>query len=119
MLLQRSSLKKTVELNNCFNTASGRCCCNKSKPSASESTSIVVSIPQAVGAVATLKLIKKASFLYSFNTASGRCCCNVNEYGIQLKKENVSIPQAVGAVATVPNHSDMEVSVIRFQYRKR
>ena len=62
----------------------------------------MVSIPQAVGAVATL-YEKRSKYFHrtGFNTASGRCCCNRRE---ELKKARafcaVSIPQAVGAVAT-------------------
>ena len=38
---------------------------------------IVVSIPQAVGTVATLDKDEQDVLLASFNTASGRYCCNV------------------------------------------
>ena len=61
-----------------FNTASGRCCCNKKKS------------------------CKGNEPLQGFNTASGRCCCNGaedTEY-IRAVTRKVSIPQAVGAVAT-------------------
>ena len=90
----------------CFNTASGKCCCNSmpatttvpftvvSIPQAVSavatfiSTFIVVSdvvnvsIPQAVSAVATKAAATKASAKVGFNTASGKCCC---------KKENKAI----------------------------
>ena len=60
-----------------------------------------VSIPQAVGAVATNKLIKYcAGKIVGFNTASGRCCCNQRGENYEQEIKSVSIPQAVGAVAT-------------------
>ena len=60
----------------CFNTAGGRCCCNIAIVY-SHIAELTVSIPQAVGVVATgiFPLIR-----YSY--------------------EEVSIPQAVGVVAT-------------------
>ena len=77
-----------------FNTASGRCCCTQStivRPK----HHLEVSIPQAVGAVATLK---KRLLL--------------------VLHQVVSIPQAVGAVAT-EDVLDILEDVQRFQYRKR
>ena len=58
-----------------FNTASGRCCCNLKVISMNQLWQ--VSIPQAVGTVATIKAAKEL-----------------------LQKQRVSIPQAVGTVAT-------------------
>ena len=55
-----------------------------------------VSIPQAVGAVATLYFfINIVRRQVRFNTASGRCCCNEHSYALE-------IPEGV-----------------EFQYRKR
>ena len=62
----------------CFNTASGRHCCNVVGKYVGENTAKLVSIPQAVGTVATAQG-KDAWYwmrLASFNTASGRHCCN-------------------------------------------
>ena len=63
----------------------------------------MVSIPQAVGVVATC-LVKKEEilFLMCFNTASGRCCCNNSSIYTSTAERAfcVSIPQAVGVVAT-------------------
>ena len=64
---------------NSFNTASGRCCCNSSYADFIESVFVSVSIPQAVGAVATAVVL--GAFYQpnenSFNTASGRYCCSI------------------------------------------
>ena len=61
-----------------------------------------VSIPQAVGAVATDadSAEDREQFKRCFNTASGRCCCNKQDSSIAKTASLVSIPQAVGAVAT-------------------
>ena len=79
-----------------FNTASGRHCCNEARAERLEAM-MAVSIPQAVGTVAT-ELHLVANYLNkiaSFNTASGRHCCN--EYNETIK----------GKV------------IVLFQYRKR
>ena len=61
----------------CFNTASGRYCCNKSDP------------------------LHNINSIESFNTASGRYCCNLERrLSYFLCCYAVSIPQAVGTVAT-------------------
>ena len=64
---------------------------------------ILVSIPQAVGTVATVKnfpFVLRGSFR-GFNTASGRYCCNAARTSlVRLLIQKVSIPQAVGTVAT-------------------
>ena len=78
MLLQHDIYLAYVQSTlTCFNTASGRCCCNVDNGEI-VSLSGFVSIPQAVGAVATRDLesgmIKN---VLGFNTASGRCCCNM------------------------------------------
>ena len=39
-----------------------------------------VSIPQAVGAVATVNKKMIVAGMECFNTASGRCCCNGDEH---------------------------------------
>ena len=107
-----------------FNTASGRCCCNVRIFNKETDGLVVVSIPQAVGAVATDYLCDWPSFrqfqyrkrqvllqlllaprwsgaIYAcFNTASGRCCCNRRIRLRLWRAQRVSIPQAVGAVAT-------------------
>ena len=61
-----------------FNTASGRCCCNMTAKSHMLLCS-KVSIPQAVGAVATILgfAVYIELCMVGFNTASGRCCCNL------------------------------------------
>ena len=62
-----------------------------------------VSIPQAVGTVATDLFIPGMQLRDErFNTASGRYCCN-NATNLEVGKTSdgyVSIPQAVGTVAT-------------------
>ena len=63
---------------------------------------IRVSIPQAVGTVATILILAglESNQWTCFNTASGRHCCN-DEYGnMVVPFVQVSIPQAVGTVAT-------------------
>ena len=67
-----------------FNTASGRYCCNFSSNLHKNFVILSVSIPQAVGTVATIIEalmcdIKKDRF----NTASGRYCCNA---GLDMPK---------------------------------
>ena len=81
-----------------------------------------VSIPQAVGAVATINILNIVRIVYCFNTASGRCCCNglVDAAIDELKMiPVVSIPQAVGAVATEHGTDFMKWLNEKFQYRKR
>ena len=60
-----------------FNTASGRYCCNGGNGQGGV-MSKTVSIPQAVGTVATQRedLSPMGIDFVSFNTASGRYCCN-------------------------------------------
>ena len=53
MLLQQAADLSYKELLLGFNTASGRCCCNRAKFNANVEMIIFVSIPQAVGVVAT------------------------------------------------------------------
>ena len=71
-----------------FNTASGKYCCNLN--SGHSSLLIwIVSIPQAVSTVATIRMVNvMKSFTPSFNTASGKYCCNfmkwLNEKGATL-----------------------------------
>ena len=59
-----------------FNTASGRHCCNFDVME--HGTDFMkVSIPQAVGTVATLlDVLFNQEVYHGFNTASGRHCCN-------------------------------------------
>ena len=64
----------------CFNTASGRCCCNYE----------------------TLKMTLNPFFKVGFNTASGKCCCNSSASRPCRYRAQVSIPQAVSAVASSP-----------------
>ena len=77
-----------------------------------------VSIPQAVGVVATKdgygEDIKSATLC--FNTAGGRCCCNATAVlGGATVYVAVSIPQAVGVVATPYNqHKHSRYSIHRF-----
>ena len=85
----------------CFNTASGKHCCNVvTQPQ--QSTGLWVSIPQAVSTVATGNKITEDEYTYEcFNTASGKHCCNCRQlhYGNRYRLL-VSIPQAVSTVAT-------------------
>ena len=65
------------------------------------STFSIVSIPQAVGTVATFKSDNVEPIFKGFNTASGRYCCNlIMTHADILELLLVSIPQAVGTVAT-------------------
>ena len=64
----------------------------------------IVSIPQAVGTVATTiaKEVIAMNKVIGFNTASGRYCCNNRVFTELIYLFLVvSIPQAVGTVATV------------------
>ena len=61
-----------------FNTASGRCCCNVTNFVMIAYKTTIVSIPQAVGVVATVWWV------------------------LQSENKTVSIPQAVGVVAWLP-----------------
>ena len=73
---QALTMKKA---NTCFNTAGGRCCCNNVKVlDTFMEGDCVVSIPQAVGVVATAPAV----------------------IGMIIDSAKVSIPQAVGVVAT-------------------
>ena len=118
-----ATLKRTLicaENIPCFNTASGRCCCNgkdyenlylgfdefqyrkrqallqlKMKLVLIIIEKTLVSIPQAVGTVATSANVQPSSVSYS-----------------------VSIPQAVGTVAT-SIHQYQQHLYFQFQYRKR
>ena len=94
-----SELEK--KMNDGFNTASGRYCCNKNIWVVGNVNG-EVSIPQAVGTVATVLAGEKKFELISgsFNTASGRYCCNLTTESRRKNALNVSIPQAVGTVAT-------------------
>ena len=77
---QALTMKKA---NTCFNTAGGRCCCNNVKVlDTFMEGDCVVSIPQAVGVVATnlMAIVVLLQVRQSFNTASGRCCCNPGDY---------------------------------------
>ena len=85
-----------------FNTASGKCCCNFS-----EAVSVplfdVVSIPQAVSAVATRNKYIESIFIFSTvsipQAVSAVATDNMLK-GIHSMRRKVSIPQAVSAVAT-------------------
>ena len=80
-----SSLHSSAASHPSSHTASGRYCCNLRMVRCNGG--IHVSIPQAVGTVAT-KYVKRKSIvktLYCFNTASGRYCCN-NSSGSRLKR---------------------------------
>ena len=84
-----------------FNTASGKRCCNGLVDAAIDELKMIVSIPQAVSAVATLNILTLRTCLYSrFNTASGKRCCNLYQLPLTNDFLMVSIPQAVSAVAT-------------------
>ena len=84
-----------------FNTASGRCCCN-SIFDVDGVEIFKVSIPQAVGAVATDQLffsvgnqLRKVSIPQAVGAVATFIVIDSFNKG-----DNVSIPQAVGAVAT-------------------
>ena len=66
----------------CFNTASGKRCCNLIREIKAEEVSAEVSIPQVVSAVAThwLLLVLLALSVASFNTVNGKYCCNVYKH---------------------------------------
>ena len=83
----------------CFNTASGRCCCNTRKSSRLRDP--WVSIPQAVGAVATLQNHDNyhENDFVSIPQAVGAVATFSRSRNYRNTR-NVSIPQAVGAVAT-------------------
>ena len=109
-------------LGKCFNTASGRYCCNHQSIQTYIRFGSRVSIPQAVGTVATLlTLLLMFSGPTRFNTASGRYCCNwfCEGYGLPFFFDTVSIPQAVGTVATVQKKGISYYDYLEFQYRKR
>ena len=57
-----------------FNIASDRCCYNQLQPTITK-RECWVSIPQAVGVVATYLYRSDSSCIYSFNTVNGRHCC--------------------------------------------
>ena len=81
----------------------------------------LVSIPQAVSAVATNQnsMAVKLS-ANGFNTASGKRCCNDADLDLLRRDiERVSIPQAVSAVATVIATNCNDSVFVKFQYRKR
>ena len=78
-----------------FNTAGGRCCCNGRTALQKDCVLCGVSIPQAVGVVAT------------YNSSLLTCAIPV------------SIPQAVGVVATSELMEGVFNANIRFQYRRR
>ena len=99
---EKTSVPRVPTISRSFNTASGKYCCNQiSIIVRSVLTIIMVSIPQAVSTVATLKVVevtprfkvsipqavstvataekaaaKKALTKVGFNTASGKYCCN-------------------------------------------
>ena len=81
MLLQPPNAKHRMGCINGFNTASGKCCCNENVTSLEEGVVAIVSIPQAVSAVATTHVtVAGTSYVgQGFNTASGKCCCNCQE----------------------------------------
>ena len=57
MLLQQEEFGASVsQEENSFNTASGRCCCNSLDLNLQRNGKLKVSIPQAVGVVATLNI---------------------------------------------------------------
>ena len=64
-------------LRSCFNTASGKYCCNPLNR-VKEYDLVIgeVSIPQAVSTVATRRIYFTDNDRDGFNTASGKYCCN-------------------------------------------
>ena len=79
-----------------------------------------VSIPQAVGTVATLYSIRlmKINLIVSIPQAVGTVATNNGTIPIS-ELVVVSIPQAVGTVATVENDKALKNFIDKFQYRKR
>ena len=102
-----------------FNTASGRYCCNLERRLSYFLCCYAVSIPQAVGTVAT-RIIRPTigTNCVCFNTASGRYCCNCLSLLGHCDILVVSIPQAVGTVATLISALPLN-PFSAFQYRKR
>ena len=55
-----------------------------------------VSIPRAVGVVATVDILSSKVLSYGFNTASGRCCCNTADMINLLAERSASVNTASG-----------------------
>ena len=92
----------SVSLISGYNTASGKRCCNPSVFYLFSRGGIIVTIPQAVSAVATSWNSNWKVLAPRYNTASGKRCCNSVRIRVALRKW-VTIPQAVSAVATKEN----------------
>ena len=96
--------KLTEKLYECFNTASGKCCCNL-RYMKDLLSSLIISFNTASGKCCCNYYTETSWFRLPrrFNTASGKCCCN-SKRREEVKKARtfrVSIPQAVSAVATL------------------
>ena len=71
---------------NSFNTASGKHCCNP-KNQLLEHINVLVSIPQAVSTVATVASSVIEFYHSRFNTASGKHCCNYQATIVSRKRK--------------------------------
>ena len=96
---------------NSFNTASGKYCCN-SLITKHELQTLSVSIPQAVSTVATLKggvyaeeVLSRVSIPQAVSTVA-TCICSGS---IASVDGTVSIPQAVSTVATTKGSMDLRL----------
>ena len=105
-----------------FNTASGRYCCNAQKLNTYIGL-FAVSIPQAVGTVATLSSFSLMAEKMTQGFQYRKRQVLLQHIQLQYNSEtisSVSIPQAVGTVATVMNDKIKEMTLaFVFQYRKR
>ena len=117
----RKLCDKERSITSCFNTASGKHCCNYIRNILFYSF-IIVSIPQAVSTVATyasfscLHCILPVSIPQAVSTVA----TIVQQYaGTQIADDGVSIPQAVSTVATMPFKAYYGDDSEEFQYRKR
>ena len=70
-----------------FNTASGRYYCNERRKSMKGTSTQKVSIPQAVGTIAIIRIVILSIICWrGFNTASDRYYCNLLQLMYKMKK---------------------------------
>ena len=113
--------KELLRQQRCFNTASGKYCCNKGFCFVA-GTEIATRFNTASGKYCcNLKLpFTVLLVMFSFNTASGKYCCNGTiTFPIADIYYIVSIPQAVSTVATWYSVRIGNLHKNEFQYRKR
>ena len=113
----------TVQWKPRFNTASGKCYCNKLIRIADKLTlgKIKVSIPQAVSAIAMIsKLFAFGGDIMKVSIPQAVSAIAINRKRKRLVRcHAVSIPQAVSAIAMISiDLSNVDISC-KFQYRKR